>query len=459
MRIAVIGGGPAGLAAADELLRLGHEVLLFERGATLGGQLRTIDVQGTPLECFYHHLFTSDTLMAGLIEDMGFGEQLQWIPSTVGFFAQGRIWDFVTPKDLLAFQPLAIHERVRLGLASLYLQRQPDWRRFEPYTAEAWLKQWAGDASYRVVWEPLLHGKFGDAAPSIGMAWFQWKMRLRFGSRRGLNKEYLGYLVGSFRQAWEALGRRIETGGSHVFTQAQVQRIRVQEGVATGIQVAALPQDAASRALAQGLAQSEDGGLYFPVDAVVATIPSPIVMRLAPELPESYTRLLTQNRYQAIQCMVLVLKQPLSHIYWLNISDRSIPFVAVVEHTNLISPEHYGGKHVVYLSHYISKDDPLYQASEQEVWDAYRPHLSTINPAFQPEWVEEWQLFREDAAQPIITTNYAQKIPPLATPIKQLYMANNTQVYPEDRGQNYSIRIGRAVARLAGDAPPATLAP
>ena len=75
------------------------------------------------------------------------------------------------------------------------------------------------------------------------------------------------------------------------------------------------------------------------------------------------------------------------------------------------------------------------------MWDAYRPHLSTINPAFQPEWVEEWQLFREDAAQPIITTNYAQKIPPLATPIKQLYMANNTQVYPEDRGQNYSIRI------------------
>lgn len=450
MRVAVIGGGPAGLAAADELLRLGHQVLLFERGPTLGGQLRTLDVHGTPLECFYHHLFTSDTLIVGLIEELGLGDKLRWVASRVGFYAQDRIWDFVTPRDLLGFGPLPLQDRVRLGLVSLYLQRQPDWRRYEPYTAEAWLKQWAGENVYRVVWEPLLYGKFGSAAPEIGMAWFQWKMRLRFGSRRGLNKEYLGYLEGSFRQAWEALGRRIRERGSYVYTNAQVQRVRVQEGAAVGIEVAL--HEGAATAVADGLAQVNGNGLFFPANAVVATIPSPVLLRLAPELPESYTGLLQGNRYQAIQCMVLVLKRSLSHIYWLNITDRSVPFVALIEHTNLIEPEQYGGRHVVYLSHYISKDNPLYQANEDQVWETYRPHLQKINPAFQPEWVEEWRLFREDAAQPIITTNYSQKIPSLATPIKGLFMANNTQVYPEDRGQNYSVRIGREVARLAAAA-------
>ncbi|MDZ7617323.1 MAG: FAD-dependent oxidoreductase, partial [Patescibacteria group bacterium] len=39
-RVAVIGGGPAGLAAARELKRYGHEVTLFEREAYLGGQVR-----------------------------------------------------------------------------------------------------------------------------------------------------------------------------------------------------------------------------------------------------------------------------------------------------------------------------------------------------------------------------------------------------------------------------------
>ena len=449
MRIAVIGGGAAGLAAAEQLLGSGHQVVLFERAPNVGGQLRTVSIQGTPLECFYHHIFTSDTSIAELIHELGFGDRLAWVPSKVGFFTQGQVWDFVTPMDLLRFQPLALPDRVRLGLASLYLQRQRDWRPFEGFTAEQWLKRWAGENAYRVVWEPLLHGKFGNAAPEIGMAWFQWKMRLRFGSRRGLAKEYLGYLVGSFGQVWEAMGQRVRQSGGHVYPNADVRRITVQEGRAVGIQVG-LPDGAlAAQAVEAGLAHVDGDTASFSVDGVIATIPSTVLTRLAPELPHGYTRMLEGNRYKAVMCLILVLKHPISHIYWLNITDPSIPFVAVIEQTNLIGAEHYGGKHVAYLSNYIAKDAPLYQMRDEEVLEAYLPHLKKINPAFQRDWVEEWHLFREDAAQPIITTSYSQKIPPLATPIRGLYMANNTQVYPEDRGQNYSILIGREVARLA----------
>ncbi len=41
-RVAIVGGGPAGLAAARELKRFGHRVTVFERGDTLGGQMRAI---------------------------------------------------------------------------------------------------------------------------------------------------------------------------------------------------------------------------------------------------------------------------------------------------------------------------------------------------------------------------------------------------------------------------------
>ncbi len=448
MRSVVIGGGVAGLAAADELLRLGHQVVLLEQGDRVGGQLRTVDIQGTPLECFYHHIFTNDTIVAELIGELGFGDRLEWVASKVGFFAEGRVWDFVTPADLLRYEPLPLVDRIRLGLVSLYLQRQQDWRRFEPYTAEAWLQQWAGHNAYRVLWEPLLQGKFGTAASEIGMAWFQWKMRLRFGSRKGLAREYLGYLKGSFGQVWGALGERIKAQGAHVYTRARVQRVRVADGAAVGVD-ALLPEGEGERAVGQGVAVQDGGSLTFPADRVIATIPGTVLQRLTPELPASYVRMLEGTRYQAVMCMILVLKHPLSHIYWLNIADRRIPFVAVIEQTNLIGPEHYGGKHVVYLSNYIAKDAALYQMSDEEVFRTYLPHLAKLNGAFDPSWIEEWHLFREDAAQPIITTNYSAKIPPLATPIEGLFMANNTQVYPEDRGQNYSIRIGREVARLA----------
>jgi 2,4-dienoyl-CoA reductase (NADPH2) len=39
-RVAVVGGGPAGLAAAEDLVGRGHQVTLFERGDELGGQFR-----------------------------------------------------------------------------------------------------------------------------------------------------------------------------------------------------------------------------------------------------------------------------------------------------------------------------------------------------------------------------------------------------------------------------------
>jgi protoporphyrinogen oxidase len=456
VRIAVIGGGAAGLTAAHELQRLGHQVLLFERGNHLGGQLRTIDVEGTALECLYHHIFLSDTLVPELMQELGIGDRLQWYPSTVGFFSHNKVWDFSTPRDLLRFAPLSLPDRIRLGLVSLYLQRQPDWRRFESETAEHWLRTWAGQSSFDTIWGPLLSGKFGDASPEVSMAWFHWKMRLRFGSRKALTKEFLGYPVGSFAQIWEALGRRIVADGGHVYTGAEVRRVRVTAGRAVAVEAVlddaleAPPQSARAQALDAGLATAEEGGaLVFPVDRVVATIPSPVLLRLAPELPDHYVALLKGTRYQANMCLLMTLEHPLSHIYWMNISDRAAPFVALIEHTNLVDRAHYGGKHVVYLSNYISAQDPFYQASDAEVYAAYLPHLKRINPAFEERWVHEWHVFREDAAQPIITTDYSRKIPPLATPIHGLFLANNTQVYPEDRGQNYSIRIGRQVAQAA----------
>ena len=131
--------------------------------------------------------------------------------------------------------------------------------------------------------------------------------------------------------------------------------------------------------------------------------------------------------------------------------DRSIPFVAAIEHTNLIGPEHYGGKHIVYLSNYLSTDHPMFRMGHDEILREYLPHLRKINPDFNPSWIETSYHHRVGAAQPIIGTNYSERIPAHRTPIRGLYLANTTQVYPEDRGTNYSVRMGREVARMVMD--------
>jgi protoporphyrinogen oxidase len=82
-----------------------------------------------------------------------------------------------------------------------------------------------------------------------------------------------------------------------------------------------------------------------------------------------------------------------------------------------------------------------------ELLDRYEPGLRTVNPAFSRDWIRNAWLFREPAAQPIVTVGYADRIPPLQTGVPGLVLANTTQVYPEDRGTNYAVRIGDDAAR------------
>ncbi|MBI4497568.1 MAG: NAD(P)/FAD-dependent oxidoreductase [Chloroflexi bacterium] len=440
MRVGIIGGGIGGLAAAYELGKRGHEAMVFEAAPQLGGLAGTFEVAGTRLEKFYKHIFVSDTDIIEYIHDLGLADRLQWIASSVGYFSRGKVYNFVTPLDLLRFDPISLPDRIRLGVVSLYLQRQADGiARYEGVTAAEWLRRYAGERNYAVVWEPLLRGKFGDSAPEVGMTWFWGKMRLRFGSRdKGMGRERLGYLLDSFGQIQDALVERVTRQGSRVFTGVRVRRVVVTGGRAAGLEV----DHAGDRAGAPPAPSR------YPCDAVIATVPSPVFLRLAPDLPTAYTERLQGRRYQAVMCLILVLKHPLTPIYWLNIGDTAIPFVAVIEQTNLIPPEHYQGKHIVYLSNYLAPDQPLYGMDADHLLEVYLPHLQKINPAFRREWIESYALFQDDAGQPIITTHYSHKIPDLRTPVPGLYLANTTQIYPEDRGQNYSIRLARRVVAM-----------
>ena len=434
MRVGIIGAGATGLAAAYDLTRAGHQVAVYERAPFLGGHASTFDVGGARLERGYHHWFTSDTDIVGLVEEIGLGDSIQWFDSTVGTLYDGRIYNFVTPIDLLKFKPLSMVDRIRLGLTTLYLQRQKNWRKYENITADEWLRKHAGRGPYEVFWGPMLKGKFGEVHyKQVTMAWLWGKINTRVKSRgKSMIKEKLGYPMGSFGQVFDVLTDHIRNQGGEVHLSASVDKIAIEDGRVQGMSV-----------------QIEDSSVEFhSFDAVIATTPSNIFPRLVPELPEDYAARLASVQYMAAVLIVLVLDRPLSDVYWLNVADRSIPFVGVIEHTNLIGPERYGGKHIVYLANYLTTDDPMYRMEHQELLDEYLPHLRKINPEFDPSWVETSYHHRVDGAQPVIGTNYSQRIPSHRTPFEGVYLANTTQIYPEDRGTNYSVRMGRHVAGM-----------
>ena len=427
MKIGVVGGGLTGLTAAYELAKKGHQVLLWEKAPYLGGQASTFEVEGTPLERYYHHIFTGDVDMIGLIEELGLSERMQWLASKVGFFYEDEIYDFVTPLDLVRFRPLGLLERVRAGLVTLYLQRFGDWKDLEEFTAEDWIRRYAGEQAYQVIFAPLLRAKFGEYFDQVTMAWLWSKFKDRVGSRsKGMTRELLGYMEGSFQPFIDGLADGITSMGGKILSDTPVERLTIEDMKVKGVVASDV----------------------WTVDQVIATVPSFVFLRIAPELPEEYASQLREVSYQSALCLVLKMKRSLSRIYWLNISDPSFPFVGAIEHTNLIPAEKYNGKHVLYLSNYVSETDPLYSASADELFRHYLPSLRKINPEFREDWVEELWLYREDAAQPIITCGYSRRVPSYQTPVEGLYLANTTQIYPQDRGMNYSVRLGRVVSEL-----------
>jgi hypothetical protein len=82
------------------------------------------------------------------------------------------------------------------------------------------------------------------------------------------------------------------------------------------------------------------------------------------------------------------------------------------------------------------------------VLESYLPGIKALNPDFDSSWIREKWFFKDPGGQPVITTHYSRSIPDMRTGIEGLYVSNTTQVYPEDRGQNYSLILGEKVAHL-----------
>jgi protoporphyrinogen oxidase len=428
VRIAVIGAGVAGLVAAHRLTAAGHAVDVYERWPGLGGQAATLDVGGGHrLERYYHHLFTTDRHIAALYDELDL--ELEWRPSSVAMFAHGRSWPFTTPLDLLRFRPLSLVDRLRMGVAALALQRRGDRAPFERVSARAWIERWMGRGPWREVWGPMLRGKFGDRADEIAMVWLWSKLRLRRGD--DAREERLGYPAGSWEPLFEALRARIEARGGRVLIDRPAVRISHDLEVTFG----------APGSFRAG----HDPRTFEPAgaeryDRVLATVPNDVFARLT-DLPEP------PIEYFAALCLLLELDRPFTPFYWTNVADRELPFVGLIEHTNFVEPERYDGRRFLYVANYLEHGHELLALDADALLERYLPGLRRVNPELERSWVLNRWLHREPAAQPIVTVGYHERIPPLKTSVPGLVLANTTQVYPEDRGTNYAVRLGDQAAR------------
>lgn len=378
----------------------------------------------------------NDKAILDLIDELGISDVMEWYPSNVGTYVNGELHRTTTALDLLRFSAMPLFERIRMGLFTLQLKMMKNWEALEDFTADEWLHERLGGKAYEILWNPLLRGKFGKFHDQVGMPWFWSKIQTRFASRDGLfSRETLGYPAGSFDVVFDKLSEEIGNAGGDIRLSTPVNKIVPVVG--------------------DGLVEIKAGGGKFSgpgsgekFDCVLATVPSFTVPEILDDIPSSYLSRLESVKYLAAVVVILELDRPLTEFYWVNIADDDVPFLGIIEHTNMLQPRWYQDRHIVYLTNYLDRDDRLFKLPQNELVKEYLDHLYRFNQGFRASWVREVHYNAVSAAQPVIGANYSERMPPHRTPFERVYLANTTQIYPEDRGTNYSIRMGREVAEM-----------
>lgn len=422
--IAVIGAGAGGLAAAYDLVKAGHQVTVFEQESRPGGLAAGFKEPGWDwsLEKFYHHWFQTDHAILSLIDELGLSDKVQFHRPTTVMYYDGEFFPFDTPMAALLFPGLSFIGKMRFGFVTVYLRYFAKWKPLEKYTAHTWMKKYYGEKVYETTLEPLLVGKFSSHYQDVNMAWFWARFKAR--------TTKLGTFEGGFQAFLDEFAEILSKKG-------------VQFSFNTGIKgIQPLKNGQIELTL-------ENGKVVF--DQVLATVPPFLLAKLTPSLGKAYIQKLTSLKSIGAVVLILSIKKPLSKkgYYWYNLpKSAGFPFLALVEHTNFLPPEHYNGEHLLYCGDYLENSHEYFSLSKEEMVQRFLPSLKRINPDFEADWLVKSWLFRAPYAQPVPGVNHSSKLPEIQTPIPNLFFASMSQVYPWDRGTNYAVELGHQAANL-----------
>jgi protoporphyrinogen oxidase len=424
--VAVIGGGPMGLAIAYQLALEGCRPVLLEADDRLGGMAASFDFADVPIERYYHFHCLSDHAFFELLEELNLRQLVHWKQTAMGFFLDGRLYPWGSAGSVLKLRRLPLLSRLRYLLHAARCLSLRDWRHLDGISATAWLRTWLGQKGYEMLWSKLFAYKFYQYTDTLSAAWI-WSRIRRIGQSRRWLKETLGYVEGGSDRWIEAIEHRIRELGGDIRLSSSVTSLAGHD-------------HGASITTARG---SE------VFDAVISTVPLPLVAPMLRQGQQDPSLIAAYGAQQSVACACVVLQtsKPITGNFWTNVNDSRFAIPGIIEMGNLrpITP------HITYVPFYMPADHPDYGRSNGAFIADSIDCLKAINPELQHEDILASHCSRYRYAQPVCGTHFLDTLPPL-NPIANVWIADTTVYYPEDRGISESVGFGRDLARKVAKA-------
>lgn len=420
-RVVVIGAGAMGLAAGYHAVKRGHAVTVLEAAPEPGGMAAHFDLAGLSIERYYHFVCKSDQATFELLAELGLGGKMRWVATSMGYYIDGRLHRWGDPIALMKFPKLSLIEKLRYGAMMFLSTKRSDWRSLENVSAKSWITSWCGSEVYERLWAPLFKLKFFEFADDISAAWIWTRIKRLGTSRRSMLQEELGYIEGGSETLVRALVAAIAERGGDIILNAPAERVEVAGGRVTGVLA---------------------GGKHHPADAVISSIPTPLVSRLVPDLPAADAARYDAIRNIGVVCVVFRLRRSITPHFWVNIADPRFEIPGIVEFSNLRPT----GDTVVYIPYYMPTSHTRFAKDDVYFRNEGFGYLKLINPQLRDDDLIAHHVGRLRHAQTVCPPGFAALLPPVGTAIAGLQIADTCFYYPEDRGISESVRFGKMMA-------------
>jgi len=411
------------LAAAYQAVADGHQVDVIEAAPEPGGMAGHFDFDGDSIERFYHFVCHTDYPTFDLLRELGISHLLHWVPTSMGFYTEGRLNLWGNPIALLKLPGVSLMSKFRYGLLAFISVRRDTWPALEDQSAKDWILRWCGEDVYRRFWKTLFEFKFYEYTDNISAAWIWTRIRRIGRSRKSLMQEELGYIEGGSKTLVDALIHNIESGGGRVHLGCPVHCVTTDDNQVTGATTSAR---------------------HFEADFVISTTPTPYISAMVPDLPDDWKAKYRSIHNIGVICVIFKLKRQVTPHFWVNVSVPEIGIPGIVELSNLRKGI---TNTIVYVPYYMPITNEKFSWEDKRLLDEAFDCLRLLNPQLIADDIIAGKVARLKHGQPICEPGFAAKIPPVQTPIRGLQIADTCFYYPEDRGIAESVRLGRSMAR------------
>lgn len=425
-RVAIIGGGISGLFTGYFMSKKGYNVTVFEKDSSLGGLAGILKLKDNIfIEKLYHHIFPQDKELISFIKKSRLKNNLIWHKNSVGIVIDNYCYPIDSLSNILKLKKLKFIDKYKTFFFILKMANSNNWKKWDRINAYQMINRYCGTRAWQNIFLPLLRLKFGDCCSDISGAWIWDKIKQKIGCRTMQRGERLGTLKGSLHNLLDFLSKEILKNGSEIFTNSNIEKVLIKNDKLEGIVV---------------------GNKIHHFNQLIATIPIPEFLKIIPStLIDEHEKIqrLKKIEYVHSLCMILRLKKPLNKQYWISICAANNPFSVIISHTNFVTPDSYGGEHIVYLAKYVSSPQELFNETDQKLFYSYFSYLKKLFPDIDENWVIDYHVTRSLYSQPFFKANFTRIKPDFLFPIKGIYLMNTSQLFPRSRTLNNSLILAK----------------